>query len=246
MTEKANPPTQDSTTTNMMDKSKVILCLHCGNETLTHLIANYNKFKNYDVVWQDDTWNLYLCPVCNNVTLEHIFADSEDLDYEYDHTQGEHVIVPRTTILYPSNLMNSLPEPHEDLPAELLNDYEEARSITHLSPRSAAALLRLLVEKLCLHLGAEGKNINDYIAYLVRNGLPEKVQKAFDIVRLIGNNAVHPGAIDLKDNLEIVSKLFILINLAVEYQITQPKLITELYSELPQRKLDAITERDNK
>jgi len=245
MADQNNAASPDSTTSNEV-QGKVLFCSHCGNETFTHLIANYNKFENDDLVWRDDTWNLYLCPVCNNVTLEHIFADSEDLNYEYDHAQGEHVIVARTAILHPSNPVNSLPEPHKDLPNELIKDYEEARSIAHLSPRSAAALLRLLVEKLCVHLGAEGKDINAYIAFLVRNGLPENVQKAFDIVRLIGNNAVHPGTIDLKDNIEIVSKLFTLINVAVEYQITQPKLIAELYSGLPQQKLDAIAKRDGK
>lgn len=226
---------------------KVIHCLHCNNETFAHLIANYNNFWKDDdnLIWGDDTWNLFLCPVCNQVTLEYISAFSEDLDYEYAF-DGEPIVVPRTSILYPYNTFNSLPEPHPDLPEELIEDYEEARSIAKLSPRGAAALLRLILQKLCKHLGASGKNINDDIAYLVSRGLPEKMQKSFDIVRIIGNEAVHPGVIDLKDNLSIVEKLFSLINLIVEYLVTKPTEIENLYSIIPAEKLAAIEKRDQK
>lgn len=227
-------------------EGKVIYCRHCNSDMFSHLVATHHRNKDYsDSTWLSETWNLFLCPVCDEVTLEHSSVFSEDMDFEYNH-DGETVVKPRISILYPAKTSNSLPDPHKDLPQEFFDDYEEARSIAHLSPRSAAALLRLLVEKMCVYLGAEGKDINAHIAFLVRNGLPENVQKAFDIVRLIGNNAVHPGTIDLKDNFEIVSKLFTLINIAVEHQITQPKLIADLYSDLPQQKLDAIARRDGK
>lgn len=189
-----------------ISQGKVISCFHCSNQTFAYLIAHYNnRWESEDnLIWGDDTWNLYRCPVCNKVTLEYISAFSEDLDHEYDHLPGEPVIVPRTTILYPTESSNSIPEPHEDLPQELIADYNEARSIAHLSPRGAAALLRLLVQKLCKHLGASGSNINDDIAYLVKIGIPIDVQKAFDIVRIIGNEAVHPGTIDIRDDKETV------------------------------------------
>lgn len=89
------------------------------------------------------------------------------------------------------------PEPNTDLPEDIVRDFEEARTILNYSPRGAAALLRLSIQKLCAFLGEKGKNIDDDIASLVSKGLHPLVQKSLDVVRVIGNEAVHPGVIDL-------------------------------------------------
>lgn len=134
--------------------------------------------------------------------------------------------------------------PNPDLPEGIKADYEEARSILSQSPRGAAALLRLAIQKLCAHLGQPGKNINDDIKALVASGLPAKVQEALDSVRVIGNEAVHPGTIDLNDDRHTANMLFKLVNFIATKLITEPNEIDSIYNLLPQSKRDAINLRD--
>jgi len=137
------------------------------------------------------------------------------------------------------------PPPNTDIPNEIKNDYEEARTISVQSPRGAAALLRLCIQKLCKHLGESGENINNDISALVRKGLPAKVQQALDVVRVVGNNAVHPGQIDLNDNPDVTYRLFGLVNVIAEVMISQPKQIDEIYNAVvPESQKAAIAKRD--
>ena len=136
--------------------------------------------------------------------------------------------------------------PNTDLPDSVLADFEEARGIVDASPRGAAALLRLCVQKLCAHLGERGKNIDDDIAALVKKGLNPTVQRSLDIVRVIGNEAVHPGVIDLKDDRDTALRLFELVNSIADQMISHPKAVDEMYSKLPENKRKAIEDRDKK
>jgi hypothetical protein len=135
-------------------------------------------------------------------------------------------------------------EPNADLDDDIKLDFREAARILDLSPRGAAALLRLCVQKLCIELGEAGKNIDADIANLVKKGLETSLQQALDILRVIGNEAVHPGQIDLRDDRETAMKLFQLINIIADAMISRPKQIAELYGKLPEGKLKAIEKRD--
>jgi len=155
-----------------------------------------------------------------------------------------------STFWYNGNMIypdaSHVPPANEDLDASVKADYCEAASILQKSPRGAAALLRLTIQKLCEALGEKGKKIDDDIASLVKKGLSIKIQQALDIVRVIGNEAVHPGTIDLRDDAETASKLFGLINLIADAMISQPKHIEEMYKTLPPDKLKGIEKRDGK
>jgi hypothetical protein len=147
-------------------------------------------------------------------------------------------------MVYPST--GGAPLPNPDLPKGIKADYDEARLISSLSPRGTAALLRLGIQKLCVELGEKGEDLNTDIANLVKRGLNEKVQKALDSVRVIGNEAVHPGQMDLRDDVETVGKLFGLVNLIADAMITQPKHVDEIYQNLPEQKKEQIRKRDSK
>lgn len=146
-------------------------------------------------------------------------------------------------IIYPSS--STAPLPTENMPTEIIKYYCEARDVFRASPRSAAALLRLAIEKLTIILGGQkNKNINDNIAFLVKEGLNQKVQQALDTVRVVGNNAVHPGQIDLDDNPEMALSLFQLLNIIVDRTINEPNEIEKLYESLPKNSRDSIEKRD--
>jgi hypothetical protein len=138
------------------------------------------------------------------------------------------------------------PPANPDLPQAVLDDYNEAATILSRSPRGAAALLRLAIQKLCAELGGKGKNIDDDIAEMVKNGLSPLIQQALDAVRVIGNESVHPGTLDLKDDVQTASQLFALVNIIAEQMISNPKHVQAMYAKLPEAKREAIDKRDKR
>lgn len=149
----------------------------------------------------------------------------------------DHIVYPQTGEAPPANA---------DTPEDIRQDYDEASAILDQSPRGAAALIRLAIQKLCKELGQPGKNINDDIGSLVKGGLDPRVQQALDAVRVIGNSAVHPGQIDLRDDRATAQTLFKLFNLIVDKTISEPKHVAEVYASLPDSAVKAIDKRDGK
>lgn len=199
--------------------------------------------------------NAFTCPYCS-VYTSHAWGDLaiNSGDYElnnkkmpmsvsicincnaYTYWLQDRIVEPESSIA---------PLPNADLPDDLRDDYLEARDIVSRSPRGAAALLRLIIQKLCVHLGEDGRNINDNIGSLVRTGRIEpRIQRALDSVRVIGNDAVHPGELDLRDNPNLAIILFDLVNMIVQETIAKDKKLEEIYQQLPKAKRDGIARRD--
>jgi hypothetical protein len=183
----------------------------------------FRQFQKDGIYLQYELNNLYvsLCYSCSKLALW--VADS---------------------LLYPAQATSI--QPNEEIPPDIRVDFLEASSIVDKSPRGAAALLRLCIQKLMAHLGLKGKSIDEDIGELVKRGLDSRIQKALDVVRVIGNNAVHPGQIDLRDDKASAIKLFDVVNLIVEAMIATPKHIEKMYSELPEGARKAIEKRDGK
>jgi hypothetical protein len=195
-------------------------CLHCGAYAKQFRRAAMVLTVNYTHISHEGTiFHVTTCTRC----------DGKQVWF------GDKMIFPATS---------TAPRPNQDMPEDIRLDYEEARAIVSQSPRAAAALLRLSIQKLCAYLGESGENINNDIGELVKKGLSVRVQRAWDIVRVIGNESVHPGQIDLNDNPEIAHALFGLVNLIVDQQISEEKRVDELYAKLPKDKLNGIANRD--
>lgn len=133
------------------------------------------------------------------------------------------------------------------MPSDVAADFNEARAVLGVSPRSSSALLRLALQKLCNHLGQKGENINADIGAMMASGqISPMIQKALDYVRVVGNNAVHPGELDLRDDLATAHTLFTVLNLIITETITRPRELDALYKSLPEAARKAVEKRDTK
>ncbi|WP_392469333.1 DUF4145 domain-containing protein [Sphingobacterium cellulitidis] len=206
-------------------------CPHCG--AYSKMEWNDCNLNNRKKGWRlnIESIDVAICTHCEQYSIW-ILDDPLDLNNSF-------------TMLYPN--YGNVPQPNDDLTESIKNDYLEAASIVNLSPRGAVAILRLALQKLCKEVGENGENINADIKSLVSKGLNPVIQQALDSVRVTGNNAVHPGVLDLKDDRETAIKIFGFINIIAEALITQPKQIGEFYDlKLPNSDKVAIEKRDNK
>ena len=142
---------------------------------------------------------------------------------------------------------STAPHPHEEMPNDIQRDYNEARLVLDDSPRAAAALLRLSIQRLLEnHFDADGYSLNDEIGNLVEDDvISPRIQRALDAVRVIGNNSVHPGEMNMDDNRETASALFMLVNEIVDEAIARDKRINNVYESLPEDHLEGIENRDS-
>lgn len=206
---------------------KSFTCPYC--DTLSSI-----SWNSYDVFMHGKSFGLYNPGVNASKTDSLAVSTCASCELYHIWNNGK-MILPRKS---------GVPMPVEDMPERVKDIYLEAMEVYPSSKRASAALLRLAVQLLCQELGEKGKNINDDIGQLVSKGLSVQIQKALDSVRVIGNNAVHPGSIDLDEKSEVAETLFSLLNIIVEQLITQPKKINEIYSNLPQSAIDGINKRD--
>jgi Domain of unknown function (DUF4145) len=144
-------------------------------------------------------------------------------------------------------LKSGLPDPVNGCPERIQNIYCEAREVFPHSPRASAALLRLAIQLICVEKGLPGKDLNADIGQLVKAGLSPQIQQSLDLVRVVGNNAVHPGQITIEDNKDQIGKFFGLVNLIVDMLIVQPARVEAMFTTLvPPAQQRQIVKRDGK
>jgi len=135
------------------------------------------------------------------------------------------------------------PEPELHAPPNVQREYEEASQTLEASPRGAAALLRLAIEKLCKELGVSGESVKDDIALFVREDVDARVQKVLDAARIIESNAMRPGQIGLGDDRATAETLSGLVNLICEKMIVEPRHLQAVYTKLREGAGNAMEQR---
>lgn len=234
--------------------AKPYICGFCRNYAEMQVICRgqYSRVYTQGTEGLDECsthrWEILACPLCDNINVWEISNWTIEEEMIGEEPDGTPIFYApdRLQLVYPQ-VDVSIPSPNADMPQEVRDDYDEAFRVFKVSPRGASALLRLAIQKLCKELGEPGHNINNDISALVRRGLPNHIQQALDIVRVIGNESVHPGELDIDDNPEIAKQLFGLINEIVDDRISKPKKINSIqtvYDGLPSSKRDAIRRRD--
>lgn len=204
------------------------------------------------------TANSYTCPHCNTISQMESQCHHFNNDlYTYKsgglgirnrltihrcQCCGRKIIWNDDTYIYPDIVAE---EANLDMPESVKQLYNEAGLIYNKSPRAACALLRLAVDKLCNELGETDRDINKNIGALVKKGLPQTVQQVLDVVRVVGNKAVHPGQIAFDvDDKATATMLMRLLNMIVDRMITEANEIDSLYQGLPESVRESIDKRD--
>ncbi len=106
---------------------KSYTCPHCGVLARQYHYARLKKMDSQSSVFEKNPVRVSDCEHCGEICLWH-----------FDQ------------MVYPNR--GNAPLPNPDMPGEVKKDYEEAASISTQSPRGAAALIRLAIQKLCVHL----------------------------------------------------------------------------------------------
>ncbi len=206
-------------------REEAYTCIYCS--TLTTMAWSQLIADPHGAHYRTNVW-MCQCTHCRNESLWLAASRSTDIKVG--------------TLCHPNQL--PVPPAHECLPDDCATDFEEAREICSLSPRGAAALLRLCLQKLLVHLGGKGEHIDTDIKALVALGLDVHVQQALDVIRVTGNNAVHPLEMNLEDDEDSVLVLFEMINFIVEERISRPQKTQDRFSNLPEKARIAIKKRD--
>ena len=126
--------------------------------------------------------------------------------------------------------------PNEDMPDDIKLLFIEADSIYAKSPRASAALLRLALQELLNEvLGdkAESSIFENTKLVQQQRRCSEELIKAMDIIRYEGNESVHPGEINLNDNADEATYLFVLLNMICYELFSAPKRLKESYALIP-------------
>ena len=209
----------------------VMVCPHCG-------VKSQQKYLNKIY----GSYESYVAPKStpNEGHIQSRYKTSlQGLNSIQCGSCGNYSIYHNGKMIYPID--SSVSKPNEDMPSNVKKVYYEAKTVLNISPKSACALLRLALEILMNELDINGRTLNDKINnYCNDFDSNNRLIKAFHLVRIVGNETVHPGTIDIDDNEDIARAMFEILNEIVNETITKKKKLDAIFDYLPNEKTNQI------
>lgn len=181
------------------------------DDTITPIFGG--DYVIHDKSTEYSNWIFSKCQNCNKITVWH-----------------------EEKMVYPDSF--PVDSPNEDMPDSIKSKYIEAAKVVSLSPASAAALLRLALQILLKEILGEDSSGNIYkdILILKEKPIDSSLIQALDIIRIAGNESVHPGELNLSENEDDALLLFDLLNMICDQFFTQPNRMKKMYEKLPKSK----------
>lgn len=168
-----------------------MICPHCATSVkfewdYTGPVKKIDNTKGYFIIYDtcpncDDTVVYYsLCGIMNNAGYSDMVTDAE----------GNYGIESEI-LIYPIRTKFSKVD---NVPAEYIEDYEEALKVLSISPKASAALSRRLLQMILREeYKIKKRTLSDEIqAFIDLDGIPSHLTNAVDAIRMIGNLAAHP------------------------------------------------------
>jgi hypothetical protein len=142
-------------------------------------------------------------------------------------------------MIYPRT--GEAPPPHEEMPPQIREIYEEARGVLPASPRASVTLLRVVLEGLLEEAGYKQERLADRLEKAREDGkLSASTYKLAETLRYAGNAAAHyePWKIDPsqgEEDREMVYHLFDFVNDVMEELIARPRRHEEVIRKINEK-----------
>lgn len=202
-----------------------MICPHCS-------VASYIEWEFATPEYNDNFFLKFAnCPNCEKpiVNLAVGEVNYKNEKYFVKNPAFEDMVYPKT-MSYSS--INGIPQKY-------IKDFEEARLVLPISPKSSAALTRRILQFILREeYGIKARNLSGEIEKFVNmSDIPSHISDAVDAVRVIGNLAAHPTKdnntgeiVDVEKNeaewlIEVIDTLF-------DFTFIQPEKLRKRKHEL--------------
>ena len=195
-----------------VQKSKILRCYNCGNETKQLLVNHHISYILYDEITIDGKkeklnnsfhYLSYQCSTCSGLNI--IGGFENEIDIELDRFKRLFPVGPNLRI--PDH---HLIEKKQPIPKEIITIYEEIWFLRKQVPNAFANQIRKCLEMTCNDNGAIGKTLNDKLKDLTNKGLlPGTNEELVKIIREVGNLGSHDSGRDLDIwDVELLDEFF--------------------------------------